>query len=96
MTVCNVHACVCAGQCKQTGHIFDKAETPVSLLAQTTCGANESDGDCGGVCGGDECDNDGRGDSDDSDDDEYGGDDDSEADECGGGANSIDDDSKLL
>ena len=91
MTVCNVHACVCAGQCKQTGHIFDKAETPVSLLAQTTCGANENDGDCGG----DECDNDGRG-GDDSDDDEYGGDDDSEADECGGGANSIDDDSKLL
>ena len=82
VTVCNVHACVCAGQCKQTGHIFDK-ETPVSLLAQTTCGANEDDGDSGGVCGGDECDNDGR-DGDDSDDEVCGGDD------------SGDDDNKLL
>ena len=83
VTVCNVHACVCAGQCKQTGHIFDKVETPVSLLAQTTCGANENDGDSGGVCGGDECDNDGR-DGDDSDDEVCGGDD------------SGDDDNKLL
>ena len=30
-------------------HIFDKVETPVTLLPQTTCGANESDGDSGDV-----------------------------------------------
>ena len=79
-------------------HIFDKVETPVTLLPQTTCGANESDGDSGDVhCpwqwwpGGDDIDDDECG----GDDDKYGGDDDSEGDVCGGDG-SDDDDNKLF
>ena len=50
-------------------YLRQSRNTCVSLLAQTTCGANENDGDFGSVCGGDEGDNDGRGGDDSGDDD---------------------------